>query len=79
MPTYLFQDTTTGEEIEIIMSISERDEFVKNNPHMTQLVNGFPGLGDPVKLGRKKPDDGFRDLLKRVKKRNRGSTINTDW
>ena len=79
MPTYLFEDNKTGDQFELTMSISERDEFVKNNPHLTQLVNGFPGLSDPVKLGRKKPDDGFRDLLKSVKKRNRGSTINTDW
>lgn len=78
MPTYKFMDKITGDELIIEMKISERDEFLKNNPHLTQLVHGFPGLSDPARLGLRKPDQGFRDLLKEVKKRNRGSTIN-DW
>ena len=77
MPTYKFQNNETGEEFELFMSISERDEFVKNNPNLTQLVHGFPGMADPTRIGRVRPDDGFRDVLKEVKKRNRGSNINT--
>lgn len=77
MPKYLFEDPKTGDQFEIDMKISERDEFVKNNPHLTQLVNGFPGMVDPTRIGRVRPDDGFRDVLKEVKKRNRGANINT--
>jgi hypothetical protein len=79
MPTYKFLDNVTGEEHEDFMSISALDEYLKTNPHITQLVNGAPALSSG--RGMKKPDEGFRDLLKQMKKGNskgiNGSTINT--
>lgn len=63
------------------MSISEREEYLKANPHVNQQIVSAPSLGDPVRLGLKKPDSGFRDRLKEIKKaHSRGitrSTINT--
>jgi hypothetical protein len=32
-----------------------------------------PALGDSVRLGLRKPDDAFRDVLKNVKKHHPGS------
>lgn len=79
MPTYLFKNKKTGDEFEVSMKISERDPYLTENPHLEQLVNGFPGLG--YSMVRSKPAGGFTDLLKEIKKRNsRGltkSTINT--
>jgi hypothetical protein len=79
MPTYKFFNNDTGEEHVEFMSISALDEFLKTNPHVTQLVNGAPALSSG--RGLKKPDEGFRDLLKDIKKGNsKGitrSTINT--
>jgi hypothetical protein len=61
------------------MSISALDEYLKTNPHLTQLVNGAPALSSG--RGMKKPDQGFRDLLKNIKEGNsKGisrSTVNT--
>lgn len=78
MPTYRFVNET-GEEFEEFMSISALDEYLKENPNLTQLVNGAPMISSG--RGMQKPDDGFRDLLKDIKKKNsRGfsrSTINT--
>lgn len=59
------------------MTISERDKLLADNPHIEQLVHGAPLLCDPTRVGRAKPDDGFKDVLKEIKKKNRGSTINT--
>lgn len=42
MPTYTFEDTNTGDVYEMTMRISERDEFVEENPHMKQLITGAP-------------------------------------
>lgn len=77
MPTYAFQDNTTGKTFEEFMSISELDVYLKNNPNITQLVSApsiVSGRGG-------KPDNGFRDLLKDMKsKHSKGitrSTINT--
>ena len=77
MQTYKFLDTNTGKEFDVFMSISERDVYLKNNPNLQQLVNGFPGMADPTRVGLRKPDDGFKDVLKEIKGKHRKSTINT--
>ena len=80
MPTYSFRNKETGEEFDEIMSISKLDQYKIDNPNLEQLL-GTPPLGDPVRLGMKKPDDTFRDILKQIKKNNDSkrvrSTINT--
>lgn len=80
MPTYSFRNKETGEEFDEIMSISKLDQYKTDNPQLEQLL-GTPPIGDPVRLGMKKPDDTFRDILKQIKKNNDGkrirSTINT--
>jgi len=79
MPTYRFLNTNTGKEFEEFMSISALDQYLTDNPNINQLVNGAP----PVHSGRglKKPDAGFRDLLKNIKQHHsKGiskSTVNT--
>jgi hypothetical protein len=78
-PTYLFRNDETGEEYTDFMSIKTLDVYLKDNPHLTQLVNGAPMIHSG--RGLSKPDDGFRDLLKDMKKKHSGgiskSTINT--
>lgn len=79
MPTYKFLNNETGEEFEEFMTISALDEYLKNNPTIVQLVNGAPMISSGRGMG--KPDQGFRDLLKDMKKKHsKGitrSTINT--
>ncbi len=77
MPTYRFVNEKS-EEFEEFMTISALDNYLKENPNLTQLVNGAPMISS----GRGgKPDQGFRDLLKDMKKKHSGgftrSTINT--
>jgi hypothetical protein len=78
MPTYKFRNETTGEEFEDFMSISALDVYLSENINITQLVNGAPLIHSG--RGMKKPDQGFRDLLKDMKKNHskgiHGSTIN---
>ena len=76
MPTYKFLNNDTGEEFEDFMSISALDDFLKENPNLTQLVYGAPLIHSGRGLG--KPDNGFRDLLKTIKKGNsKGLTRST--
>lgn len=78
MPTYSFKNNLTNEEFTDFMSISELDSFLKENPHIVQLVSA-PSIVSGV--SGKKPDAGFRDLLKDMKSKHSGgisrSTINT--
>lgn len=75
MPSYLFLNKETNEEFEQFLSISERDKFLAENPHIEQLVNGAPMIG--FNMVTKKPDQGFRDRLKEISKKHRHNTINT--
>ena len=77
MPTYLFEHPETKEEYTVFMSISERDQFVEDNPDHTQLVYGFPADADSYRLGRTKPADGFKDLLGQINRNNIGANIRT--
>ena len=77
IPTYCFRNKSTGEVTEKLMSYSSRQGYLEQNPDLEVIVGGAPALGDPVRLGLKKPDAGFRDVLKNIKSKHRGATINT--
>ena len=67
MPTYSFRDKNTQETFDKIMSYAQKVEFLEENPHLESIITSAPGLGDPVRLGLRKPDQGFRDVLKNMK------------
>jgi len=77
MPIYSIRDNTTNEEFEVNMKFSEMENYLKDNPHLQQIFNKFPGLGDSVRLGIRKPDDGFRDVLRNVRHHHKKDNINT--
>ena len=76
MPYYIFRDINTEETFEKLMKISELDQYKLDNPHL-QTVPQAPGFSDPVRLGRLKPSEGFRDVLQKVKQGSPRSRINT--
>lgn len=75
MPTYTFSDGQ--KEWTDIMSIADMEQYLKDNPHIKWVPTGSPPILDSVRLGVKKPDEGFRDILRQVKRKNPGSTVNT--
>ena len=77
MPTYAFMNKDTQVVEEHIMRISEYDEFKANNPHLERHIDGFPGMSDPVRLGLMKPAEGFREVLRNIKKGSPNAKINT--
>lgn len=81
MPSYTLLNKDTGEYIDVVMSINEKEEYLKTNTNMTQVIVKAPSIGDSIRLGLRKPDDAFRDRLKEIKKaHSKGitkSTINT--
>ena len=76
MPFFVFKNKDTDEVFTKLMSFKDIDKFLKENPNYVQQLTA-PGIADPHLMGRIKPDDGFRDILKEVKKNHRGSKINT--
>jgi hypothetical protein len=78
MPTYTFRKKENHKDVWIEqMSMSEREKYLEEHPEVEQIIGNF-SIGDPIKLGLKKPDDGFRDILRRVKEHHPlGRNINT--
>lgn len=78
MPTYNFRNKETGEEIEVLMKISELDEYKANNPHMEQFLKKPPLLARESRDIISRTPDGFNDVLKSIKKGSgRNTTIHT--
>jgi len=77
MPRYTFLNTETEEQYDLYLSMSERETYLQENPHVKQLILGAPAIGDSVRLGLRKPDDSFRDVLKNVKHHHKKDNINT--
>ena len=64
MPLYDFVDNNTGERFTKMMKISEKPEYLKNNPHVEsiilsapRLVSGFNGI---------KNDSGWKENMSRI-------------
>lgn len=78
MPTYNFRDIETGDVTEVTMKISELDDFKSKNPHLQQFLTGAPGFSSDGGGGGLKIDNGFNDVLKKIKAGSgRVNTINT--
>lgn len=73
MPTYQFLDTETNEEFEVLMKISEREEYLKNNPHIQPIISA-PALVTGVSTSNKIPD-GFKEVLSKVAEKHPTSKV----
>jgi len=73
MPTYQFINKQTQERFKETMTISEMEQHLKDHPEL-DVIPGTPIIG--YNYTRKKPDEDFRSILKKIKKDNKGSTIN---
>ena len=72
MPSYSFKNNETGEEWEEFFSISGREEFLEQNPHITQLPSMVSIVSD---TGGIKNDNGWGDNMQRIAEANPGSPL----
>ena len=76
MPTYTYLNSETSELEEHVHKISEMDIFSAAHPHLTRKIK--TNSSSIVTGVSQRPDSGFRDVLKSIKKASgRGSTIET--
>ena len=67
MPLYTFKNNDTNEIFDKMMKYSEKETYLSENPHIQSHFNSAPSIGDAIRLGIRKPDDNFRDVLKKAK------------
>jgi len=74
MPTYTFRNKDTEEIYDKIMSWNSREEYLKENLNL-EVIMGAPAMGDSVRLGIRKPDQGFNEVLSKIHAANYRSNL----
>ena len=75
MPIYTFRNKVSGEISDIKMRVHEYEEF--SDPNLERYFDQAPSLGDPVRLGLKKPGGAFNEVLAKIHERTYKSTLNS--
>jgi hypothetical protein len=76
MPTYDFRNKETGEVFEKIMKIADKEQYLIDNPQIEQALLSAPAMGDSVRLGIRKSDNGFKEVLQKIHNNTAGSVLN---
>ena len=66
MPTYTFYDEVKDYQYEEFMSISELDEYKKNNLNVRQVYTPIAIVGDHIMNVGPKTDGGFQENMQRI-------------
>lgn len=70
MPTYTFRNKETGETFDQFMSISAREEYLKENPNLEPVIGAVATIRDNPKM-----PGGFREVLQKIHERSPGSIL----
>lgn len=75
MPTYDFLNTETNEVEEHFMTISAKEKFLEDNPHMKQHYTKVPGIVSGTISAGNVDNHGFKEVLQKVGEGHPGSAI----
>lgn len=79
MPTYDFRDTLTGDVFEKFMSISAKEEYLKENPHIEQMLISAPAMVSGVSAStQNRVPDGFKEVLSKIGSAHPNSKVGQD-
>ena len=66
MPIYTFENTKTGKVYDDMMSIAEKETFLKRNKHIKQRLTSLNISSGVRGMGGMKNDGGWKDNLSRI-------------
>ena len=76
MPLYEFQCESCEHYWEEQLTIDNRNKPTEANcpecdtmGSVHKILSSAPGIGDPIRLGLRKPNEGHRDILREMKKK----------
>jgi predicted nucleic acid-binding Zn ribbon protein len=75
MPTYDFENTKTGKIFTEFMTMDEREDYLKANPHIKQLINSInivSGIGSNRTMGK---DSGWKETLSKIAEKHPNSAL----
>jgi len=74
MPTYVFVNTKTNKQFEEFMSISAKETYLKENPHLQQVLTPT-ALVSMVGSLEGKTDSGFKEVMSKIAENNPSSPL----
>jgi|TARA_B110000967_G_C18684352_1_gene459744 hypothetical protein len=75
MPTYTFYDEKSGIEWDDFLSMADREKFLKENQHITQVIVPVAIVGDHLMGVGPKTDEGFKENMQRISAAHPGSPL----
>ena len=66
MPIYTFENIKTGKVYDDMMSIAEKETFLKKNKHIKQRLTSLNISSGVRGMGGRKNDGGWKDNLSRI-------------
>ncbi len=75
MPTYTFIDNNTGTTYDEFMGMSEKDQYLEDNPHISQVPTMFSFVGDHIMGVGPKTDGGFNERMEQIANTHPGSPL----
>lgn len=86
MPTYSYQCTKCENNFDKILKIAEMHQPTtepcpncQSEGTVVKTIGGAPSMGDPVRLGLRKHDNGFKEVLQRIGAANIHSNLHKKW
>ena len=74
MPTYTFHNKKTGEEFTKLMTISEMEEYLSKNKHISQVINSI-NIVSGISGRSYRTDQGWKDNLSRIAEAHPNSAL----
>jgi len=66
MPTYDFENSKTGKVWTDMMTIAEKESYLKKNKHIKQLLSKINISSGVVGMGAMKNDNGWKEMQSRI-------------
>jgi hypothetical protein len=75
VPTYDIRNTETDEVEEVFMSISEKEKYLKDNPHLKQAFTKVASVVSGTISAGNVDNHGFKEVLQKVGEAHPGSEV----
>lgn len=75
MPVYTFRNKETQEVQDKVLKYDEKEQYLKDNLNLEQIFTSVPGLCDPVRLGLRTTDSGFKEVIHKIADNNYKSNL----
>ena len=66
MPIYSFKNTKTGKVYDDMMSIADKEVYLKKNKHIQQMVTKINISSGVIGVGAMKNDNGWKEMQSRI-------------